>query len=64
MATLAASNTTFITNVSRFLSHGIHFPQCKVQAETGINMLRIYNPIKNSYEHDSEVNSLENGFQN
>jgi deoxyribodipyrimidine photo-lyase len=22
--------------------------------ETGINMLRIYNPIKNSYEHDSE----------
>jgi len=34
---------------------GIHFPQVQMQAgETGTNTLRIYNPVKNGHEHDSQ----------
>ncbi|WP_243456833.1 FAD-binding domain-containing protein [Polaribacter batillariae] len=35
---------------------GIHFPQLQMNSgETGLDTLRIYNPIKNSKEHDEDV---------
>ncbi len=52
--------TTHLSQMFLDFEPGIHFPQLQMQAgETGINNLRIYNPIKNGIEHDPEASFIK-----
>lgn len=52
--------TTHLSQMFLDFEPGIHFPQLQMQAgETGINMLRIYNPVKNSLEYDPDATFIK-----
>ena len=52
--------TTHLSQMFLDFEPGIHFPQLQMQAgETGINNLRIYNPIKNGIEHDEDAHFIK-----
>jgi len=52
--------TTHLSQMFLDFEPGIHFPQLQMQSgETGVNMLRIYNPVKNSLEHDPEATFIK-----
>ncbi|MEM9679894.1 MAG: deoxyribodipyrimidine photo-lyase/cryptochrome family protein [Bacteroidota bacterium] len=51
--------TTHLSKQFLDFEPGIHFPQLQMQAgETGINNLRIYNPIKNGIDHDPDASFI------
>jgi len=52
--------TTHLSQMFLDFEPGIHFPQLQMQAgETGINNLRIYNPVKNGIEHDEDAKFIK-----